>query len=193
MTRRTTLLISIAFLSATGCQTGQTSLPWFSSNDPVYTEQQVASMDYSTTSGANPVEPQLAGGVTATPVSSSNNAAMVASTNPQVEQLVQSGRATIRQADAAGASPSTTSATVAISCDGGLEREVAAGLIGVAVGMLPTVIRGVCRLLGAAVRRLRGPGEEEEKEEEESQEQEKEEQDEEEETGRKRKRIRMEV
>ena len=86
----------------------------------------------------------------------------------------------------ADASPPTTSATVAISCDGGLEREVAAGLIGVAVGMLPTVIRGVCRLLGAAVRRLRGPGEEEEEKEEESQEQE-------EEMGRKRKRIRMEV
>ena len=87
----------------------------------------------------------------------------------------------------------TTTTTVAVSCDGSLEREVAAGLIGVAVGMLPTVVRGVCRLAAAVFRRLRGPGEEEDEEEEEEDQEQEKEQEQEEEVGRKRKRIRMEV
>ena len=83
-------------------------------------------------------------------------------------------------------------ATVAVVCDGSLEREAIAAAVGVLVGALPTLWRGLRRLAAAVLRRHRNPEEEEEEEEkEEEKEQEKEEDQEEE--GRKRKRMRMEV
>ena len=82
-------------------------------------------------------------------------------------------------------------ATVAVSCDGSLEREALAAAVGVIVGALPTLWRGLRRLAAVVLRRHHNPEEEEGEEEEEEKEQEKEEEQEEE--GRKRKRMRMEV
>ena len=86
-------------------------------------------------------------------------------------------------------------ATVAVSCDGSLEREALAAAAGVLVGALPMLWRGLRRLAAAVLRRHRNPEEEEEeKEEEEGQEQEKEqEQETDDGEGRKRKRIKMDV
>ena len=95
----------------------------------------------------------------------------------------------------AGAGPSTTSATVAVSCDGSLEREALAAAAGVVIGALPTLWRALRRLTAAVLRRRHDPEEEEgEEKEEEGQEQEKEQEQElGDGEGRKRKRIKMEV
>ena len=83
--------------------------------------------------------------------------------------------------------------TVAVSCDGSLEREALAAAVGVIVGALPTLWRGLRRLAAAVLRRHRDP-EEEGEDEEEKQEQEKQEQEMDgEEEGRKRKRIKLDV
>ena len=82
--------------------------------------------------------------------------------------------------------------TVAVSCDGSLEREALAAAVGVLVGALPTLWRGLRRLAAAVLRRHRNP-EEEEEEKEEKKEQETQEQERDEEEGRKRKRIKLDV
>ena len=86
----------------------------------------------------------------------------------------------------------TTTTTVAVSCDGSLEREAFAAGVGLVIGALPTLWRGLRRLAATVFRRRHALEEEEgeEKEEEEKQEQETQE---EEGEGRKRKRMRMEV
>ena len=84
-------------------------------------------------------------------------------------------------------------AAVTVSCDGSLEREALAAAVGVVIGALPTLWRGLRRLAAAVLRRRRDP-EEEEEEEEEKQEQETQEQERDgEEEGRKRKRIKLDV
>ena len=84
-------------------------------------------------------------------------------------------------------------ATVAVSCDGSsLEREAFAAGVGLIIGALPTLWRGLRRLTAAVFRRRHVPEEEEEEEEEEKESQEKEQETEEEE-GRKRKRIKLDV
>ena len=95
----------------------------------------------------------------------------------------------------AASGPPTTSATVAVSCDGSLEREALAAAAGVVIGALPTLWRALRRLTAAVLRRRHDPEEEEgEEKEEEGQEQEKEQEQElGDGEGRKRKRIKMEV
>ena len=83
-------------------------------------------------------------------------------------------------------------ATVAVSCDGSLEREAFAAGVGLVIGALPTLWRGL-RRLAATVFRRRHALEEEEGEEEEEEEKQEQETQEEEGEGRKRKRMRMEV
>ena len=83
-------------------------------------------------------------------------------------------------------------ATVAVSCDGSLEREAFAAGVGLVIGALPTLWRGLRRLTAAVFRRRHVPEEEEEEKEEEEESQEKEQETEEEE-GRKRKRIKLDV
>ena len=96
MTRPLSVSTSLVFLMFAGCQVAHDSLPWFGANDPVYTEQQLASMA--------PSGPVLADN-TATQPTANNPISTVSATtttpasNTQVEQLVQSGRATIQQAN----------------------------------------------------------------------------------------------
>ena len=91
-----------------------------------------------------------------------------------------------------GDGPSPPVAAVSVSCDGSLEREAFAAAVGVVIGALPTLWRGLRRLAAAAFRRRHDP-EEEEGEEEEKEEKQEQETQEQEEEGRKRKRMRMEV
>ena len=95
----------------------------------------------------------------------------------------------------AGNGAPAPAATVAVVCDGSLEREALAAAVGVFVGALPMLWRGLRRLAAVVLRRHHSPEEEEEeKEEEEEQEQEKQEQEADgEEEGRKRKRIKLDV
>ena len=96
----------------------------------------------------------------------------------------------------AGNGAPAPAATVAVVCDGSLEREALAAAVGVFVGALPMLWRGLRRLAAVVLRRHHNPEEEEEeKEEEEKQEQEKEQEQEadREEEGRKRKRIKLDV